>query len=891
MAAQRELIQPAFPGCDHCLIFCADDGYMALTAVTIQSIAEQAAPDQQYDILMLHGGVSQMHQHIYETQWADLPNLSVRLVDVSPYFDGLSLFTANRQNFTREAYFRLITPWILDPAYKTALYLDGDMIARRDISPVFDTPLEGKLLAAVKDYWGICNCYIPDDPRRAYRESIGLTDIDHYVISATLLFNLALFRERFTLEQVVELCASRNWEQHDQDVVNVLCQGEMVYLPPTWGMMEDYGNNCWLPAYMLAELAEYEQDPVIAHFGGLRKPYATTYRNFDIEFWTYADHTPYMHLLFGKIKSVEYKNYVASLVNPDGIERYVTENSDVRLYKGVSLGRLNQGHLRYRVLRIQGQTLHLEGMVGYFGISHDTDVHVQLSVNDTLLEPVNEYPESGMFKRMTKKVRDVYLGRAFVFDVPLDPEQAPYTLKLVCTVNGTAYTRTNLGFRQYAELTGRFRSDYYTHNGWTVKTNKKMLFVTHNQRFDTFRNERAFLKEQWKSNGVMGKKAVVLRPMALLLRRVLRRPVWLISDRLQGADDSGEVFYRYMKEHHRRDVRSYFLLSSSSPDAARLRPLGGLVSPYSWKHKLLSLVAEWSISSQTDYVFRDPFMDYGHCYRNLLRKTRFVFLQHGVISNDLSEWLDKDVQELDGFITSTPREFQSILDGKYHYTDEQVWMTGLPRFDRLQDKREKLVTVMPTWRKYLTVGQNHETGKWNLKNGFAESDYVRCYRELMNHPRLQQRAQELGYTLQFKIHPTCMAEADAFRFNERVQLVPANTSYAELYSRSSLIVTDYSSSIYDFVYLRKPVMYYQFDADMFFSGAHSYEKGDFEYERDGFGEVTYRLEDAVDAIIRYMETDCALHAPYDKRIEDTFPNRSQNHCELLYQKIKSKGRY
>ena len=47
MAAQRELIQPAFPGCDHCLIFCADDGYMALTAVTIQSIAEQAAPDQQ----------------------------------------------------------------------------------------------------------------------------------------------------------------------------------------------------------------------------------------------------------------------------------------------------------------------------------------------------------------------------------------------------------------------------------------------------------------------------------------------------------------------------------------------------------------------------------------------------------------------------------------------------------------------------------------------------------------------------------------------------------------------------------------------------------------------------------------------------------------------------
>ena len=47
----------------------------------------------------------------------------------------------------------------------------------------------------------------------------------------------------------------------------------------------------------------------------------------------------------------------------------------------------------------------------------------------------------------------------------------------------------------------------------------------------------------------------------------------------------------------------------------------------------------------------------------------------------------------------------------------------------------------------------------------------------------------------------------------------------------------------------------------------------------------------VEAIVRYMETGCALREPYKTRIEETFPDRSANHCEQIYRKIKLKGRY
>ena len=80
-------------------------------------------------------------------------------------------------------------------------------------------------------------------------------------------------------------------------------------------------------------------------------------------------------------------------------------------------------------------------------------------------------------------------------------------------------------------------------------------------------------------------------------------------------------------------------------------------------------------------------MGYGQPYRDMLRKVRFVFLQHGVIATACSRWLNKDRQQFDGLVTSSVRETESILRGKYGFTKEQVWMTGLARFDRLRDNK------------------------------------------------------------------------------------------------------------------------------------------------------------------------------------------------------------
>ena len=89
----------------------------------------------------------------------------------------------------------------------------------------------------------------------------------------------------------------------------------------------------------------------------------------------------------------------------------------------------------------------------------------------------------------------------------------------------------------------------------------------------------------------------------------------------------------------------------------------------------------------------------------------------------------------------------------------------------------------------------------------------------------------------------------------------------------------------DFSYLRKPVVYCQFDDVEFMSGGHVYIEGYFDYERDGFGEVCYDEESLIDTLIEYMKNGCKLKDKYRERIDNFFAFNDRNNCQRVYEEI------
>lgn len=113
--------------------------------------------------------------------------------------------------------------------------------------------------------------------------------------------------------------------------------------------------------------------------------------------------------------------------------------------------------------------------------------------------------------------------------------------------------------------------------------------------------------------------------------------------------------------------------------------------------------------------------------------------------------------------------------------------------------------------------------------------------------------------------------------------MPIDTIYRDVLAESKMIITDYSAAIFDFVYLKKPIIYCQFDKEEYYS--KHLAQGYFSYEKDGFGEVTDSLDSTIDMIIDYVKNDCRLKDKYRERIDNFFAFNDKNNCKRVFEKI------
>ena len=155
---------------------------------------------------------------------------------------------------------------------------------------------------------------------------------------------------------------------------------------------------------------------------------------------------------------------------------------------------------------------------------------------------------------------------------------------------------------------------------------------------------------------------------------------------------------------------------------------------------------------------------------------------------------------------------------------------------------------------------------------------------MINDERLLAAMRKKGYTGVFYLHPNHIRQAVDFKENDVISVWNGIANYSKIFNESALLTTDFSSVAIDFAYLKKPVIYTQFDRDSFYE-THSYVEGYYDYERDGFGPVCYDLDSSVSTIIQAIEADCKTEKKYEERIDRFFAYNDQNNCERVFQEI------
>lgn len=354
--------------------------------------------------------------------------------------------------------------------------------------------------------------------------------------------------------------------------------------------------------------------------------------------------------------------------------------------------------------------------------------------------------------------------------------------------------------------------------------------------------------------------------------------VWIFSDRLDNAGDNGEVAFKYICKHTPKGVRPIFVIGKSASDnvKSRLEAIGEVVYFEDKEFKLYFLLADKIVSSCAAEFIINAFEDDGQFFVDLYHFD-FYFMNHGVNCGDCSAWLNKYNKNIKLFFNTGVNERQAIIDGRYNMTADQCVITGLPRFDALYDDRKKQLLVLPSWRKSIKGAYDDKTASVYY-NGFVNTDYYKFYNGLINDERLLAKMREKGYTGLFCLHPIFKNQAVDFQKNDVFAINEGFIDYNKVFAESSVMVTDYSGIAFDFAYLKKPIVYTQFDKEEFYK-AQTYDKGFFDFEQDGFGPVCYDLDSAVDALIKIIDKDC--ENDYIDRVTNFFVNLDKNNSKRV----------
>ncbi len=384
------------------------------------------------------------------------------------------------------------------------------------------------------------------------------------------------------------------------------------------------------------------------------------------------------------------------------------------------------------------------------------------------------------------------------------------------------------------------------------------------------------------------------RFLSQLIKPFLKKERWIVMERINVAGDNAEHFYKFLKENEKNpefsDIKSWFTISEDAPDYEAMKAVGGVLPFRKFRYKLNVLLAKNIISSQGEDNVFNPW-DQDSVYIRDLYKYNFVFLQHGIIKDDLSEWLNKFNKNLQIFVTSAKPEYKSIVEGEYFYDGSVVKLTGLPRYDKLKQDLppEKSIIFMPTWRFALACRLNNDTGERIYNPLFKQSQFYQFYQNMIHDERLIRVLKEHGYKGKFFLHTHHKVQIPDFTDNDTIRVIRDGIDYQEEFRKNALLITDFSSVAFDFAYLKKPVIYAQFDIDTFFQG-QVYSKGYFEYERDGLGPVCYDYETTLQTIIDYVERDCRLEEKYDRRGDEFYRWFDQNNCQRVYEEIRKYGK-
>jgi lipopolysaccharide biosynthesis glycosyltransferase len=282
---------------DIAVVMSADARFAIGLAGTFKSLLAQCRWPGAIRLFVLDGGLSAADRSALIDHWKD-DRLSVEWITIDRHEVSDFVVTGHVSDAT---YYRLLAPALLPEAISKFIYLDADMLVRRDITHLWQEPLGDQPCLAVQDPGApfvdsaialaanptACKHIVNQRPIPNYG-GLGLVPTAAYFNGGLMVVNLELWRREQLAVQMMDVL-NRHREHvtyWDQYALNVVLSGRWRALDPRWNqnalVLRLPGWDTTI--FAKDEYERYARDPWIVHFNWLKPwqaeclhPYADTF--------------------------------------------------------------------------------------------------------------------------------------------------------------------------------------------------------------------------------------------------------------------------------------------------------------------------------------------------------------------------------------------------------------------------------------------------------------------------------------------------------------------------------------------------------------------------------------------------------------------------------------
>lgn len=333
-------LYPAFMHNNIPIVLLSSDYYVPYVGVLLQSLKEHSSSDCGYDVIILHKSISEDMQNQLKRIVNNYKNISIRFFNAKAIVDD-SLFYVSSQFYSIEAYYRILTPWIL-MHYDKAIVMDSDLVINGDLSELYSQCIDDKCIAAVKDivYMGFLNGAQPGTLKYT-REEMKMKQPYDYVNTGVMLMNLKRIRQKCSGSELIEFCQKNHFHIQEQDGLNAFFEGEIKFLNLKWNYYVSVNPSIVYAIDNCAPRKEKEiyhcvgpylkETPYIIHYASQPKPWNDPNVKYSEFWWYYARKTEfYPVILFRMAQGASY----AVLFSGNGRLSFARRVADKLLPKG-----------------------------------------------------------------------------------------------------------------------------------------------------------------------------------------------------------------------------------------------------------------------------------------------------------------------------------------------------------------------------------------------------------------------------------------------------------------------------------------------------------------------------------------------------------------------------